>query len=288
MDAPGGGTRGDMPPRGRFLDLFRQAVAVATSDQISLVSAGCAFYALLALFPAISLLVALYGLMFDPSTVEPQLDLLEGVMPEGGQDLIAGRVHELVEAPRASLEWAAIVAGVIAFWSASAGIRAMLGALNLAHGQKERRGTVAFYATALLLTLGAIVAVTVGLAFLVALPKALEWVGLPPMESLLLRALGLVLMLAMVLVAVGILYRLGPARPPPGWRLVSVGSMTATMLWAVASVLFSLYVSNFAGYDALYGNLGAAVALLMWFYVSVYVILLGAELDAAIRRERGR
>jgi membrane protein len=277
-----------MPLLGRLLDYVRQAVAVATSTQISLVSAGCAFYAMLALFPAISLLVALYGLMFDPATVEPQLDLLEGMVPEGGQDLIAGHVHDLVAAPRASLEWAAVVAGVIAFWSASAGIRAMLGALNMAHGQQERRGTIAFYATALMLTLGAIVAVTVGLAFLVALPKGLQWLGFPPLESLLLRGLGLVLMLAMVLIAVGILYRFGPARPPPGWRLVSVGSVTATLLWAFASVLFSLYVSNFAGYDALYGNLGAAVGLMMWFYVSVYVILLGAELDAAIRRERRR
>jgi membrane protein len=274
--------------RARLVPLFRQALAVATSDQISLVSAGCAFYALLALFPAISLLVALYGLVFDPATVEPQLELLEGMVPEGGQDLIAGRVHELVAAPRASLEWAAIVGGVIAFWSASAGIRAMLGALNLAQGQSERRGALAFYATALLLTLGAIVAVTVGLAFLVALPRGLDWLGFPPATALALRGLGLALVLLAMLVSVGILYRFGPARPPPGWRLFSVGSVTATALWAFASVLFSLYVSNYAGYDALYGNLGAAVGLLMWFYVSIYVVLLGAELDAAIRRERGR
>ncbi|MGG5822154.1 YihY/virulence factor BrkB family protein [Falsiroseomonas sp. HW251] len=265
-----------------------QAYAVATSDRISLVAAGCAFYAMLALFPAISLLVALYGLFFDPVTVESQLDLMEGVVPEAGQELIAERVHELVAAPRARLEWTAIVAGLIAFWSASAGIRAMLGALNLAQGEQEGRGVLAFYATAMLLTLGAIVAVVVGLAFLVALPRGLEWLGMPPATALALRGLGLVLVLLAVLVSVGVLYRFGPARPPPGWRLVSPGSVAATMLWAVASVLFSLYVSNVATYDALYGSLGAAVALLMWFWVSVYVILLGAELDAAIRRERGR
>jgi len=267
---------------------FRQALAVATSDQISLVAAGCAFYAMLALFPAISLLVSLYGLVFDPATVEPQLDLLEGVVPESGQDLIAGRVHELVAAPRASLEWAAILAGLIAFWSASAGIRAMLGALNMVQRETEQRGTIAFYATALLLTLGAIVAVVVGLAFLVALPQGLEWLGMPPATALALRGLGLILLLAAVLVSIGILYRFGPARKPPGWRLVSAGSVAATLLWAVASVGFSLYVSNFSSYDVLYGSLGAAVVLLMWFYVSVYVILLGAELDAAIRRERER
>lgn len=271
----------------RLLGHFRQALAVATSDQISLVSAGCAFYAMLALFPAISLLISLYGLFFDPATVEPQLDVLEGVMPESGQELIAERVHELVNAPRAKLGWAAIVAGLIAFWSASSGTRAMLGALNMVQGEAEQRGAIAFYVTALLLTLGAIVAVIVGLAFLVALPKGLEWLGMPPATALALRGLGLVLLLNAVLVSVGILYRLGPARPPPGWRLVSPGSVSATLLWAVASVGFSLYASNFSSYDVLYGSLGAVVVLLMWFYVSVYVILLGAELDAAIRREKG-
>lgn len=265
----------------------RRAVAVATSDQISLVSAGCAFYAMLALFPALSLSVSLYGLLFDPATVEPQLELLEGVLPEDSYDLIATRLHELVTTPRPRLEWGAIVSALIAFWSASAGIRAMLSALNMAHGEAEQRGALAFYATALLMTLGAVVAVITGLGFLVLLPQVLALLGLDPFQALLLRGAGLGLLLFAVLTAIGLLYRFGPARKPPGWRLVSPGSVAATLLWAFASALFSLYVSNFAGYEVTYGTLGAAVALLMWFYVSVYVILLGAELDAEIRRARG-
>lgn len=274
------------PRRDRLLDHLRRAVAVATSDQISLVSAGCAFYAMLALFPAISLSISLYGLFFDVATVEPQLDLLQGVLPDESRDLITDRVHELVETPPVSLEWGAIVSAVIAFWSASAGIRAMLGALNLAHGEPEKRGTIAFYATALLLTLGAIVAVIVGLAFLVVLPKVLDLFGHDPFEALLLRSAGMALLVVLVLLAIGLLYRFGPAEKPEGWRLVSPGSAAATLLWLVASALFSFFVTEFADYSASYGALGAAVALLMWFYVSVYVILLGAELDAEIRRSQ--
>ena len=266
---------------------LRHAAQVATSDQISLVSAGCAFYAMLALFPALSLCVSLYGLFFDVATVEPQLELLRGVLPEDSYALIAARVHELVGASRPHLERGAIVSAAIAFWSASAGIRAMLGALNMAHGKAEQRGALAFYATALLLTLAAVLAVIVGIGFLVLLPSILLLVGFSPSQALVLRAAGLLLLLGAVLVGIGTLYRFGPARPPAGWRLASPGSVAATLLWAVASALFSLYVSNFAGYDATYGTLGAAVALLMWFYVSVYVILLGAELDAEIRRARG-
>jgi membrane protein len=265
---------------------WRRAYAVATSDRISLVAAGCAFYGMLALFPALSLSVSIYGLVFDVATVEPQLALLDGVLPEDSKALIAAHVHDLVLTPSPRLGWRAAVGGLIAFWSASAGIRAMLGALNIAQGESERRGALAFYATAMLLTVGAILAVIVGLGFLVLLPKALELFGRPPMEALMLRGAGLLLLFGAVLLAVGTLYRFGPAEKPPGWRLVSAGSLAATLLWVVASALFSLYVSNFAGYEATYGTLGAAVALLMWFYVSVYVVLLGAELDAEVQRAR--
>lgn len=242
---------------------------------------------MLALFPAISLSVSLYGLIFDVTTVEPQLALLEGVLPEDSHALIADHVHALVETPPARLEWGVGISAAIALWSASAGIRAMLGALNLVQGEREQRGTLAFYATALLLTIGAIVAVITGLAFLVVLPKLLDLVGHDPSEALMLRAAGFAVLLVLVLIAIGLLYRFGPAEKPAGWRLVSAGSVAATLLWLLASAAFSFYVSNFATYTASYGTLGAVAALLMWFYVSVYVILLGAELNAEIQRSRG-
>jgi membrane protein len=239
---------------------------------------------MLALFPAMSLFVSAFALFLDPAQVEPQLDLLDGVLPEDSQELIAARLHDLVATPRPRLEWGAILGGAIAFWSASSGIRALLSALNLVHGASEARGVLAFYATAFLLTLGAIAAVIVGLGFLVLLPKALALFGVPALDSLLLRGAGLLVLLFAVLIGIGLLYRFGPAEKPPGWRLFSAGSATATLLWVVGSALFSLYVSNFAGYELSYGTLGAAVALLMWFWISVYAILLGAELDAELAR----
>jgi membrane protein len=263
---------------------LRRAWNVATSDRISLTAAGCAFYAMLALFPAMSLFVSAFALILDPAQVEPQLELLDGVLPEESQELITARLHDLIATPRPRLEWGAILGGLIAFWSASSGIRALLSALNLVHGASEARGVLAFHASAFLLTLGAILAVVVGLAFLVLLPKALALFGVPALDSLLLRAAGLFLLLFAVLLCIGLLYRFGPAEKPPGWRLFSAGSATATLLWVVGSALFSLYVSNFAGYELSYGTLGAAVALLMWFWISVYAILLGAELDAELAR----
>ncbi len=260
--------------------LWRRVLTTATSDRISLVAAGCAFYAMLALFPALSLAVSVYGLFLDARSVAPQLAVLEGVLPAEAYRLIASRVQELAAKPAALLGWGAGVSAAIALWSASAGIRAILGALNLAQGAAERRHPLLFYATALLLTVGAILSVSLGLAFLVLLPVALDAIGLAPMQAVLARMASVLLLLFAVLLAIGLLYRFGPSRPPAGWRLVSPGSVTATVLWVLGSAAFSYYVRRMAALDETYGPLGAAIALMMWFYVSVYVILLGAELDA--------
>lgn len=263
-----------------------QAWSVATGDQISLVSAGCAFYAMLALFPAISLCIAFYGVWFDLDTVEPQLAVLQRLLPEDSYELIAQRVHQLVSGPREGLGWGVVLTTFIALWSASSGVRSLLGALNLAHGQHEQRHWLAFYATAISITLGAILAVTVGLAFLVALPTILTILKFPFRDALLLRAASMGVLVCVVFLAITTLYRFGPARRPKHYRVFSLGALTATLLWLVASAVFSLYVSHFATYDATYGPLGAAIALLTWLYVSVYLILLGAELNAAIARIR--
>lgn len=247
----------------------------ATSDSISLVAAGCAFYAMLALFPALSLTVSVYGLWFDLNSVEPQLAIVSRFLPEDASLLIAQRVRELVTMPPGHLGVGALVSGIVAFWSASAGIRALLGALSLAHGRTDQRGLVSFYVTALVFTLGAILAFAIGLGVLVALPRLSGLEGTP------IRILSLGLLYLAVLVFVSMLYRFGPPTPPSGWRLFSPGTLLATTLWAAASALFSAYLRHYASYDALHGALGSAVVLLTWLYLGVYLILLGAELDGA-------
>ncbi len=265
---------------------WAQAYSVATSDQISLVAAGCAFYAMLALFPALSLCIAFYGVWFNLDTVEPQLEVLSRVLPPDSFELIAQRVHQLVAHPSQGLGWGVVVSSAIALWSASAGVRSLLGALNLAHGQREQRHWLAFYATAIIITICAILAVTIGLAFLVALPTILTLLKFPFRDALLFRTASMGVLVCAVLLAIATLYRFGPARRPKYYRVFSLGAVTATLLWLLASVAFSLYVSHFATYDATYGPLGAVIALLTWLYVSVYLVLLGAELDAAVARIR--
>lgn len=256
----------------------------ATSDRISLSAAGCAFYALLALFPALSLLVAVYGLVFDPATVEPQLDLLAQFLPEETHELIANRLHDLVMTERPTLEFQAWVSLGIAAWSSAAGVRGLIGALNLASGRVETRGFFAYQATALAISLSAILTAIIIIAALVALPPVLSIMGVPDDRIVTMRSATVIPLLVIVGLGFAALYRFGPSGPRQPWRAVIPGALVATLLWAVASALFSIYVSDWAAYDRTYGPLGTAVGLLMWFYVGIFALLLGAEVNAVLRR----
>jgi membrane protein len=268
--------------------VLRRVLREAASDRISLVAAGCAFYAMLSLFPAMSLLISLYGLMFDPVTVEPQLQILEQLLPAAAYELIAARLHELVTTARPQLGVGMLVSFLIAFWSASAGIKAMLGALNLAYEEIEERGFLHFQVVALALTLFATLVAIIGIGALVGIPTLLPLFGLSAEQRWAIQLASFAVLLVLVLLGIAVLYRFGPSRQPPRIAWLTPGSILATVLWAAASMLFSLYVSGFAAYDRTYGALGAAVALLMWFYVGVFAVLLGAELNAELELQTAR
>jgi membrane protein len=261
--------------------LRRTAREVAT-DRISLVAAGCAFYATLALFPAISMLVSIYGLVFDPATVGPQLAVLRDLLPPSAYQLIADRVQVLVSKPPGTLTFSLALSIVIALWSASTGTKSILGALNLAYEERESRSFLRFQFTALGMTLGGILAAVVGLAALLLLPAAVALLHISAYAALVARAASFSLLVMFVLLALSLLYRFGPSRRSAGWHWVTPGSLFATLLWLLASALFSFYVEHLASYDATYGPLGAVVGVMMWFYVSALVVMVGAELNAEL------
>jgi membrane protein len=253
-----------------------------SSDRISLAAAGCAFWATLALFPAISTLISLYGLAFDPQSVEPQLDQLRPLLPPAAFALIAQQVKTLVAHQGTTLGVSLLISTALAFWSASTGTKSMLSALNLAYEAEEGRGFLRFQAIGLLLTLCAIAGAVLGLAILLFLPAVIAFVGLSAYVQALVHLGGFTLLVGFVLLAIALLYRYGPNRPAAQWHWVTPGSLLATLLWLAASLLFSAYVANLASYDVTYGPLGAVAGVMMWFWVSAYVVLAGAELDAEL------
>ena len=258
------------------------------SDRVSLVAAGCAFYGTLALFPAISMLVSLYGLVFDPATVEPQLATLQDLLPPSAFQLISERVHMLVSKPQGTLTIGLLVSTGVALWSSATGTKSIISALNLAYEERERRSFLQFQFVAFVMTFIALTGAVLGLGFMVALPPALSALGFRDDVAALVRVAGLLLLVAFVMGSLSLLYRFGPCREAARWRWITPGSLLATVLWVLASALFSFYVGHLASYDATYGPLGAVAGVMMWFFVTVYVVLLGAELNAELELQTAR
>lgn len=269
--------------------LWRRVVvaglAEARSDRIALAAAGCAFYATLALFPAMSTLIFLYGLVFNPITIEPQLHLLARLLPQAAYGLIDGELHRLVSRGGSSLGVGLGVSVIVAFWSATTGTKSVLSALNVAYNEAETRGFLRFQAVALGMTFCAMLGAVLAIALLVFLPAALSYLNLPSARLAgLIHWGGFAVMLGFVGQSLALLYRFGPGRKRREDRRIAPGALVALVLWLAASVLLSFYVGHIARFDMTYGPLGAVVGVMLWFYVTVYAVLLGAELNAQLER----
>lgn len=274
----------DIPWRG-WRRVIRRTAAGVITDRVSLVAAGCAFYATLALFPTISMIVSIYGLVFDPATVEPQLAQLRDFLPPSAFTLIADRVHMLVSRPQSDLTFSLVLSLVIALWSSATGTKSILGALNLAYEEREQRGFLNYQLTAFGLTIGGMLAASLCLALLLLLPVVENFLGVAAWAKTLSRLASLAVLVVFVALSLALVYRFGPSRRPAAWHWVTPGSLLATILWLIASALFSYYVGHIASYDATYGPLGAVVGVMMWFYVTAFVALMGAELNAELELE---
>ena len=172
-----------------------------------------------------------------------------------------------------------VVGIVLALWSASAAVRTLMEALNVAYGEEESRGFIRFYGTALLLTFGGVIAVVLAIALVVGLPAVLKMIGLGGMWEMIVSLARWPILALLAIVGFAVVYRYGPSRAKPRWRWVSAGATIAVALWIVGSALFSIYVARFGNYNETYGAAGAVVILLMWFLVSSYAILIGAEIN---------
>ena len=255
--------------------------------ELDLISAGVAFYGFLAIFPAIAAVIAIWGVVFDPSVIRTQVELLRGFLPPEALLLVSTQVDALLDAPPSSLRLATVFSTLFALWSARAGVAALIRGLNAVHHLPNRAGHY-HQLRALVMTLAlvglamsAMTVAVIGPLLIAALPleidqvQTLHWLNL---------GLGLVLVVA----AVSLAYRFGPNRLGPRPPVFTIGLLVAVVLWALAARGFVLYLANFPAYNRIYGSIGAVVALLFWLYVSSYAVLLGAAVDAerhAIRRK---
>ena len=265
-------------------DILKSCYQRLNDDRILAIAAGVAFYALLAIFPAIAALVSIYGLFADPATIAKHLDDISGMVPGGAIEVIRGQLDNLTSKGNSALGLAFVIGLAISLWSANSGVKAMMDALNVAYVEREKRGFFRLNATSLTFTLGGIVAVLIGLGAIVVLPLALQYLGLESKQWI-AEAIKWPVLLFAVHFAISLLYRYAPSRREAKWRWITWGSAVATIGWIAISILFSWYATNFGSYNKTYGSLGAVIGFMTWIWLSVTVILLGAELDAEMERQ---
>ncbi|MFW6093940.1 MAG: YhjD/YihY/BrkB family envelope integrity protein [Pseudomonadota bacterium] len=270
---------GQIPLRG-WRDIAWRVWCQIEAHNDFLVAAGVAFYGLFSVFPALVMLVSLYGLMFDVSDVRQQLEALARLLPSEAWGVIEVQLTRVAANPSITLSISALVSLVLTLWSARAGIGGLMLAMNIVYDETEKRSLVSWYAWSLLLTIAAIVYTVLALASIVALPALMAALGFERYTQGWVNLLRWPLLALSTMVGLAVIYRYGPSRRYARWSWVSWGAVLATVLWLAGSLLFSYYISHFADYDRTYGSVGAVIVLMLWFFVSAFIVLLGAELDA--------
>jgi membrane protein len=286
---PGAGA--DKPtqiPKAGWVQIVKRAVKELSRDQMPLIAAGVAFYAFLSLVPTLIAATMLYGLVTDPEEVERQIDSMAGVLPESAQSLVGDQMTALASANQRGLGLGLIISLALALWSASGGVGNLITAVNLAYDEEETRGFVKRKALALGLTIAAIVFFALTFSLVAVFPAVANALDPPAAARLGLQALRWVVILLLVTVALAVLYRVAPDRDDARIKWLSVGAVVATVAWVVAAIGFSLYVDNFGSYGKTYGSLAGVVVLLLWLWLSILVVLLGAEINAEAEQQTVR
>ena len=253
-------------------------------DNVSVMAAGVAFYSFLSLFPGLSAVISLYGLAADPAVIGQQLAALSEVLPNQALQLVSGQLHTLTTAPPAKLGIGFALSLLFTFWSATSGSATLMAALTIAYEARDRRGPLGFYLRAIALTIGIGAFGLVSLFLIAVVPAVIEWL---PLRAGWQGSIWLVrwpTLAALAYGALALVYRFAPARATPRWHWFAPGTIAAALLWLLGSAGFSFYVAHFGTYDKTYGTLGAAVVLLVWLYVSAYIVLAGAELNSEIEQ----
>ena len=274
----------EIPIRG-WWDISKRVYHNLSQDNLSFVAAGVAFYALLAIFPALAAIVSVYAYFASPTDIHDQLDKVIAILPASSRDIILLQVSDITQQSNKVLSASAIGTLLLTIWSSSKGCQALITACNITYHQRNKRQFFMALVVRFLFSLGAIVVALVALLIIGILPIVLNLVGLTELIDLMIQLITWPLLAIIFNLALAFLYRYAPHRTPAKWRWITPGSMLATLMWIIASIGFSYYVSQFASYNETYGSLGGVVIMLMWLYISAYIIIFGAAINASTEQQ---
>jgi membrane protein len=270
-------------PKG-WRDVLLRVFYGISGDRITTISGGVTFFVLLALFPGLAGLISLYGLFADSGTIGQHLGNLEGILPEGGLQILRDQLQQLASQPPQKLGFATAASLAISLWSANGGIKAMFEGLNAVYEEHEKRSFLKLNLISLALTVGLLAFVIASLLTITIVPQLLSFGGLPGTSNIVGYARWPALLVVAALL-IAVIHRFGPSRDQPQWRWISPGSIFAAVTWIAASLLFSWYAAHFGSYNKTYGSLGGAVGFMTWIWISTMVILVGAKINAELERQ---
>ena len=257
-------------------------------DRVMLVAAGVTYYCLLAIFPAIAALVAIYGFFTDPTSISAQVDKLSGVLPGGALDVFRQQMNQVASQGPTKLGSAFIIGFVVSLWSANAGVKSIFDALNLVYDEPEKRGFIRLNLASLAFTIAAILFILIAIGCIAALPAVFSSSQYQGVTALMAQIVRWPVLFIIIAVGLAFVYRYGPSRTAPQWRWITWGSAFAAIAWIAISIGFSWYAANFGSYNKTYGSLAAVVVLMFWLRLSAAIILIGAELDAEMEHQTAR
>jgi membrane protein len=279
-------TPSDMPARG-WKDILLRVWKNIGEDRVILVAAGVTFYCLLAIFPAIAALVAIYGFFNDPASISSEVDKISGVVPGGALDVIRAQMNQVASQGPSKLGVAFVIGFLVSLWSANAGIKSIFDALNLVYDEPEKRGLIRLNLVSLAFTVAAILFILVAIGSIAALP-AVTSSQLQGTAALIAQIIRWPILFVVAAVGIALVYRYGPCRAELQWRWITWGSALAAIAWIAVSIAFSWYAANFGSYNKTYGSLAAIVVFMTWLWLSIVVILIGAEIDAEMEHQTAR
>ncbi len=287
---PGGPTHDELPgvhaekpteiPARGWKQVVKRAWAEHNADNMPIIGGGVAFFAFLAIFPALIATISIYGLIASPETVAAQVESLSAQLPDEAASLIGEQLRAITENSGGALSVSLAISVLAALWSASGGTGNMITAVNLAYDEVETRSFIKRKALALGLTLGAIVFILVTFTLVAVVPVVIDMLPLGVLGTVLAQVVRLVLLLGVFAGSLAVLYRVAPDRDAPQLKWVSLGAIVVTVIWALFSLGFSFYVNNFGSYDKTYGAIAGVIVLMLWLYLTCYLILFGAEINS--------
>jgi membrane protein len=268
--------------------IARRTRTEVKDDNLGLLAAGVSFYAFLSIFPALTALVSIYALFADPVQVEQQVRATSGVLPDQVQGVLQEQIHRITQSSSGALGLGAIAGILVALWSANKATKGLFQALSIVYDEKEERSFFRMNGQSLLMTIGLLVAAIVAIFLIAVFPAVIGALGLGAAAGTITTLARWPVLIGLVLLAFAALYKFAPDRDQPKWRWASPGALLATGLWLVASIGFSIYAQNFGSYNKTYGVLGAVVVLMLWLFISVYVVLIGGEVNAEMEHQTAR